>query len=78
MAGLALGKPVVTTAGHLTEENWMTSGAAVLVPTGRVEELATAVAELLADPSSKRAGPPSKGMVPSPILHRAHSWCSGS
>ena len=47
MAGLALGKPVVTTTGHLTEREWLTSGAAVLVPVGQIDGVARAVLRLL-------------------------------
>jgi len=55
MAGLALGRPVVTTIGHLTEEEWIGSGAVVLTPVGRAEEMADAVARLLAHTSQREA-----------------------
>jgi glycosyltransferase involved in cell wall biosynthesis len=55
MAGLALGRPLVTTAGHLTEDDWAGSGAAVLTPVGRAEELAQAVMHLLTHPSEREA-----------------------
>lgn len=47
MACLALGRPVLTNAGHLTEPFWAESGAVRLVTT--VEAIPTAVTNLLAD-----------------------------
>jgi glycosyltransferase involved in cell wall biosynthesis len=55
MAGLALGRPLVTTIGHLTEEEWNGSGAVLMTPVGRAEEVAQAVARLLAYPSEREA-----------------------
>jgi len=55
MAGLALGRPLVTTIGHLTEEEWTGSGAAVLTPVGKADELAQAVVRLLAHPFEREA-----------------------
>ena len=55
MAGLALGKPVVTTTGHLTEEDWGGSGAALMMPVGRAEELARAAIRLLSAQSEREA-----------------------
>ncbi len=48
MAALALGKPVITTTGHLTEAEWARSGAVVLAPVGDVAALRDAVRTLLA------------------------------
>ena len=55
MAGLALGMPVVTTTGHLTEDEWRWSGAAVLVPVGRADALASQVQRLLSAPDERQA-----------------------
>ncbi len=55
MAGLALGKPIVTTTGHLTEDHWASSGAVVLVPVGEPHDLASAVLGLLAYPERREA-----------------------
>jgi len=49
MAGLALGRPVVTTFGHLTEDEWFRSDAVVLLPVGQAEEIARAVERLLSN-----------------------------
>jgi glycosyltransferase involved in cell wall biosynthesis len=50
MAGLALGQPVVTTEGQLTEPFWRATGAvAVAAP----DELAAATLRLLADPPGR-------------------------
>ena len=40
MAGLALGKPIVTTIGYLTEDGWSSAKAVELAPVGRADELA--------------------------------------
>jgi glycosyltransferase involved in cell wall biosynthesis len=48
MAGLSLGKPLVTTTGPLTESEWASSGAVVLVPVGEPLEVVSAVIRLLA------------------------------
>jgi glycosyltransferase involved in cell wall biosynthesis len=50
MAALALGRPVVTTSGWLTEPLWSDSQAVVLVPAGDAGALAAAGAALLGDP----------------------------
>jgi glycosyltransferase involved in cell wall biosynthesis len=47
MAGLALGKPLVTTSGHLTEPDWAYSNAVVLAPVERAADLTRAVIRLL-------------------------------
>jgi glycosyltransferase involved in cell wall biosynthesis len=54
MAGLAHGKPVVTTCGRLTEPLWRASRAVVLVPEGEPAGLAAAVSQLCADPAARR------------------------
>ena len=53
MAGLALGVPVVTTRGHLTEPFWETSGSVRLSEIGDSQQLAEQVA-LLLESSSER------------------------
>jgi glycosyltransferase involved in cell wall biosynthesis len=55
MAGLALGRPLVTTIGHLTEEEWNGSDAVLMTPVGQAERMAQAVATLLAHPSEREA-----------------------
>lgn len=55
MAGLALGRPIVTTRGHLTEQEWRTSDAVVLLPVGRAAELAEAAIRLLSRQSEREA-----------------------
>ena len=54
MAAVAAGRPVVGTAGKLTEPAWLTAGAVLLVPADRPDELAPAVERLLADPAAAR------------------------
>ena len=49
MAGLAHGRPVVTTSGRLTESLWTENEAVVLVPIENVSALADATVRLLAD-----------------------------
>jgi glycosyltransferase involved in cell wall biosynthesis len=49
MASLALGLPIVTTSGPLTEALWEKSDAVVLAPVGREQALADGVQLLLAD-----------------------------
>jgi glycosyltransferase involved in cell wall biosynthesis len=49
MAGLVNGRPVVTTAGRLTEPLWAESGAVALVPEGDAAAMAKAVRRLLGD-----------------------------
>jgi glycosyltransferase involved in cell wall biosynthesis len=53
MAGLAHGKPVVTTEGPLTEKLWGESGAVRLVPAGKPDELAATTDRLLDDPAGR-------------------------
>jgi len=53
MAGLALGVPVVTTAGGLTERLWGESGGVSLVRADDPQALATAALGLLADNSAR-------------------------
>jgi glycosyltransferase involved in cell wall biosynthesis len=53
MAGLANGRPVVTTAGRLTEPLWAESGAVALVPEGDAAAMATAVKRLLGDAAER-------------------------
>src|SRR5262249_2650369 len=48
MAGLALGIPMVTTEGHLTDSVWAESGAVALAPVGEPALLADACSSLLA------------------------------
>jgi glycosyltransferase involved in cell wall biosynthesis len=55
MAGLALGVPTVTTAGHLTDDIWRKGTAVDLVPVGKPDDLAQACLALLADPGRRRA-----------------------
>ena len=49
MASLALGLPIVTTSGPLTEALWEKSDAVVLAPIGQENALAEGVHLLLAD-----------------------------
>jgi glycosyltransferase involved in cell wall biosynthesis len=55
MAGLAHGKPIVTTAGHSTEPFWSESGAAIVVPGGDAHALTAATLPLLGDAARRRA-----------------------
>ena len=50
MAALSLGRPVVTTQGHLSEPFWSESSAVAIAP---ADELATTVLRLLADPARR-------------------------
>jgi glycosyltransferase involved in cell wall biosynthesis len=63
MAGLALGKSMVTTTGHLTEDEWASSGAVMLVPVNESNNIVSAVLRLLAAPSQREA-----------LGTRARSW----
>ena len=54
MAALALGRPIVTTSGWLTEGLWEESGAVTLVPIDMPEATARATARLLDDASARR------------------------
>jgi glycosyltransferase involved in cell wall biosynthesis len=49
MAGLAQGRPIVTTTGHLTEPSWADQGAVALVPLVDVEGFAASAEHLLTD-----------------------------
>jgi len=53
MAGLAHGRPIVTTTGSLTEPMWTTTGALVLVPAGEVQPFVDAVQSLRANPRQR-------------------------
>lgn len=53
MAGLALGIPVVTTRGHLTESFWETSGSVRLSDIGDSQQLADQVVSLLQSASER-------------------------
>ena len=55
MAGLALGRPIVTTAGSLTEPEWATSNAVLMSPVGGTEALAEAAIRLLSAGSERDA-----------------------
>ncbi len=49
MAGLALGRPIVTTVGPATESLWRNSAAVVLAPAGNPVALTEAAEALLRD-----------------------------
>jgi glycosyltransferase involved in cell wall biosynthesis len=53
MVGLAHGKPVVTTNGHLTEPLWRDSSALALAPAGDVKAMVQLVEELEVDPRER-------------------------
>jgi hypothetical protein len=53
MAAISIGRPVVTTAGPLTEALWAESKAVALVPVGRLETLRAAAEGLLTDPIAR-------------------------
>ena len=53
MACLALGRPLVSTTGHLTEPLWETSGAVKLAPVSEPRELASAALRLMTDPGER-------------------------
>jgi glycosyltransferase involved in cell wall biosynthesis len=55
MAGLALGVPVVTTRGALTEPLWDEQGLAELVPAADTDALTAAAERLAAHPEDRRA-----------------------
>jgi glycosyltransferase involved in cell wall biosynthesis len=55
MACLALGRPVVTTTGHLTESFWAESGAVAMANVGDRASFESAVARLIGDPDSRDA-----------------------
>jgi len=54
MAALALGVPIVSTSGHLTETIWAEHAAVVLAPVGNHGALAAAVLQLLSDDRERR------------------------
>jgi glycosyltransferase involved in cell wall biosynthesis len=54
MAGLALGKPIATTVGHLTEALWSESQVVSLTPVSDPTGLAAAVEELLNNEELRR------------------------
>jgi glycosyltransferase involved in cell wall biosynthesis len=53
MAGLAHGKPIVTTSGPLTEPIWSESRAVVLVPDGDTDAFVAATERLTNDPDAR-------------------------
>jgi glycosyltransferase involved in cell wall biosynthesis len=53
MAGLALGRAIVTTRGHLSEEFWDESGAVLLAPADNPGMALPAVEALLTDPERR-------------------------
>jgi glycosyltransferase involved in cell wall biosynthesis len=55
MAGLALGVPIVTSDGHLTDSVWRTSGAVSLAPVGSAAELGRLCLQLLQDAEKREA-----------------------
>ena len=55
MAGLALGIPIVTTEGHLTDSVWPASDAVALAPAGDVAAMAGLVLDLLESPERSKA-----------------------
>jgi glycosyltransferase involved in cell wall biosynthesis len=63
MAGLALGKPMVTTIGHLTEDDWARSNSVVLAPVECAADLTREVIRLLSSESEREA-----------LSERARSW----
>jgi glycosyltransferase involved in cell wall biosynthesis len=54
MASLALGQPIVTTRGKLTEPIWEESAAVALVPVGSARAITSRVEELLADACERK------------------------
>jgi glycosyltransferase involved in cell wall biosynthesis len=54
MAGLALGRPIVTTFGVLTESVWQEEGLVVGVPPGDPRALADALATLADDADARQ------------------------
>jgi glycosyltransferase involved in cell wall biosynthesis len=53
MAALALGRPIVTTAGHLTERLWADSGAVALASVTDVDGFAAAAIRLMSDADAR-------------------------
>jgi glycosyltransferase involved in cell wall biosynthesis len=54
MAGLANGRPIVTTRGHLTEPLWTETGAVEIVPAGDTEAFVQAARRLRADAAERQ------------------------
>jgi hypothetical protein len=54
MSGLALGRPVVTTRGRLTESLWQEQALAALAPADDAGAFVAAVEELAAEPDARR------------------------
>ena len=54
MAALALGRPIVTTLGFLSEPFWKDSGAAVFAAPHDTPALAAALGRLLTDASARQ------------------------
>lgn len=54
MAGLGLGRPIVTTEGRLTEEHWRQDGAVALVSASALPEIVAAAERLLMDERARR------------------------
>jgi glycosyltransferase involved in cell wall biosynthesis len=70
MAGIAHGRPVVTTSGPLTEPIWAESGAVDLVPVAEVGQISRRVETLLADSSALvRLGAEGRA-----LYERAFAW----
>ncbi len=55
MAGLALGLPIVTTEGHLTEALWQASDAIELVPVKALSGFGAAIERVISDPERRRS-----------------------
>jgi glycosyltransferase involved in cell wall biosynthesis len=55
MSGLALGRPIVTTMGRLTEPLWREQALAAMSPADDPQAFIAAVEELSADPDARRA-----------------------
>ena len=53
MAALALGRPVVTTSGHLTEPLWAESGAVAMAAVSDAASFAAAVIRLMSDDDTR-------------------------
>ena len=53
MAGLSLGRPLVTNVGELSEPYWATCGAVIATPIADAGALAAAVIRLLDDPTEQ-------------------------
>jgi glycosyltransferase involved in cell wall biosynthesis len=53
MAGLGLGRPLVTTQGYLTEPIWEESGAVALTATTAPESFVARAEALLAEPEAR-------------------------